>query len=180
MIDIKMVISVLALLTLLSDIFIVLFLFLLIIRLIKADLLESIVSFCRRYGIVFSLIIATVATSGSLFLSEVAKLVPCELCWFQRIFMYPQVLILAAALAFKDRKVWRYILPLCLVGGAISVYHYYIQMFPPQTSICSLDNLESCSVKPFTYYGYITIPLMALTASIMILIFSISTKRKEI
>src|SRR5580765_4035462 len=71
-------------------------------------------------------VVAAIATGGSLFFSDIAHYVPCELCWFQRICMYPlSILTLLAALA-RDDRVARYLLPLPAVGACVAVYHLFV------------------------------------------------------
>ena len=71
----------------------------------------------------FAWVVALVATLGSLYYSEVRLFLPCELCWYQRIFMYPQAVILGLALWRQDFGVWPYSLALSLLGGSVSVLH---------------------------------------------------------
>ena len=85
----------------------------------------------RRASLGLAWIIATTSMLGSLYLSEVAKFVPCKLCWYQRICMYPLALILGIAAARRDRTVRVYVLPLAGIGAAIAAYHSWIQAFPP-------------------------------------------------
>jgi len=78
----------------------------------------------------FAWVVALVATLGSLYYSEVRLFLPCELCWYQRIFMYPQAVILGLALWRQDFGVWPYSLALSLLGGSVSVLHLTQQWFP--------------------------------------------------
>ena len=128
-------------------------------------------------AILFSFIVALVAMMGSLFYSEIAGYEPCKLCWIQRIFMYPQVLILGIALWKKDRSVISYIIPLCILGIMFSSYHYYIQLGGAPLASC--DASASCAKRYTFTFGYITIPMMALTAFSMILMFSLATKSRK-
>lgn len=73
--------------------------------------------------------ISLIATLGSLYFSEILKFIPCDLCWFQRIFMYPQVVLLGLAAIRKEYGIARYSLALSIIGGAISLYHYALQKF---------------------------------------------------
>ncbi|GJM71062.1 hypothetical protein HMSSN036_32780 [Paenibacillus macerans] len=86
-------------------------------------------AFLRDYGIYLAWLVALVATAGSLYLSEVLHYEPCRLCWFQRIFMYPQVILLGIAAYRNDRSIIPYVLPLSIIGGTISLYHYGEQKF---------------------------------------------------
>jgi disulfide bond formation protein DsbB len=79
------------------------------------------------YELWLALLVAAIATGGSLFFSEIAHFVPCELCWFQRICMYPlSITLLLMALA-NDHRAARYLLPLPVVGAGISVYHLLVE-----------------------------------------------------
>lgn len=116
--------------------------------------------------------VALVATLGSLYFSEVLKFIPCELCWYQRIFMYPQVFLLGMAFVRKQFIIARYTLMLSIIGGTISLYHYFIQKVP-----FFRNTAPSCSIVPCTgdylnWLGFITIPLLALIAFISISVIS--------
>jgi len=115
------------------------------------------------------LLTALVATVGSLFLSNILGWTPCKLCWFQRIFMYPLVLIFGVSLFFDDRNVSDYVVPMTVIGGGISIYHYFIQVISTIQTTCSSSGV-SCSTKYTFYFDYITIPIMALTAFTIIFI----------
>jgi len=135
-----------------------------------------------RHGLTLMLIVALVATGGSLYFSEISGWNPCKYCWIQRIFMYPQIVLLLIALWKRDRTVARYILALSLIGAAYATYHYYIQMYDliaaPTNPATPCDaSGESCVKTPFTHFGYITIPMMALTGFILNAIGSIQILR---
>lgn len=108
--------------------------------------------------------IALVATVGSLFFSEVMGLPPCVLCWYQRIAMYPLVLIIGCGVITQDSRMKFYALPLCLSGLFISIYHnlLYYGILPESIIPCTAG--VSCTSRQIEWLGFITIPLMALTA----------------
>lgn len=114
-----------------------------------------------------ALIVAIVATAGSLVYSEVVGYTPCKLCWFQRVFMYPQTILLALAYFKKDKNIKTYIQTLCGIGGSISIYHYIIQLLAKPSFFCSVGSVD-CAQRVTLQFGYITIPLMALTAFALI------------
>ena len=112
-------------------------------------------------------LVALTATLGSLYLSEVAHFVPCKLCWYQRIAMYPLVPILAIAAWKRDVSVVRYVVPLAVIGAAISIYHYQLERFPSQASVsCSAD--APCTVVWIWKFHFVSIPLMALSGFALI------------
>ncbi|MEI7890569.1 MAG: disulfide oxidoreductase [bacterium] len=123
--------------------------------------------------------IALLSTIGSLFYSEIAKFQPCELCWFQRIFMYPQVILLGIALAKKESKIIDYSLGLASVGILFSLYQNFLIYTASKSSICGISAV-SCTTKVVLGLGYVTIPLMALTAfSFIIAIFLLTKFNKK-
>ena len=104
--------------------------------------------------------VALTCTLGSLYLSEVAKFPPCILCWYQRIAMYPLVVILAVAALRRDRAVKWYVVPMALIGIGISIYHYLIERFPDSVSFtCSTD--VPCSTVWVWKFHFLSIPAMA-------------------
>lgn len=106
--------------------------------------------------------IAAVCVAGSLYLSEVAKFTPCKLCWYQRIAMYSSALLLVIAAARRDGAVRRFVGPLVVVGAIVSSYHVLLERFPNlESGACDPDN--PCSLIWFEKFGYVTIPVMALT-----------------
>jgi disulfide bond formation protein DsbB len=109
-------------------------------------------------------LVASIATGGSLFFSEIAGFIPCELCWYQRICMYPlSIITLLAALA-NDRRVARYLLPLPLVGAGVSVYHLLVENgVVEQAKACLISAPGGCATKWIEEFGYVTIPVLALT-----------------
>ena len=111
--------------------------------------------------------VAAVATAGSLYFSEGAHYIPCELCWYQRIAVYPMVLILGISALRRDTSIAIYAAPLALAGVVISVYHYQLQRIPSQASqFC--DPLNPCSLTWVWKFHYVSIPMMALTAGMLV------------
>jgi disulfide bond formation protein DsbB len=124
--------------------------------------------------------IALIATLGSMYFSEVAHYVPCRLCWFQRIAMYPLVVILLVAALRKDTRGGAlYGLAFPVVGGLVSLYHLYIEANPEaESTSCKIG--APCSTKWIDEFGYVTIPMLALTAFLAIgalLLFARSRSR---
>jgi len=141
--------------------------------------------FFSKYGLVFAFLIALIATSGSLFYSQIMGFDPCELCWFQRIFMYPLVVLLGIALFKKDGNITDYALSLSVIGGAISLYHNYMYYSNGGlNALCQLASIDAIScVKRYIFeFGYVTIPLMSLTAFLLIIMFLVFYKirRKDL
>jgi disulfide bond formation protein DsbB len=109
-------------------------------------------------------LVASVATGGSLFFSEIAGFIPCELCWFQRICMYPLAIVALLAALANERRVARYLLPLPLVGAGVSVYHLLVENgVVEQARACLISAPGGCATKWIEEFGYVTIPVLALT-----------------
>jgi len=133
----------------------------------------------RTYGLAFAFVVSLVATGGSLFLSEVLGFIPCDLCWFQRIFMYPQVLILGRAALKDDWSAAGYALPLNMIGGGISAWHYALQKVPALADMGPCRSGIPCNADYLDWFGVITIPLLALIAFILITVILIAGKRAQ-
>ena len=114
-----------------------------------------------------ALLAAWTATCGSLFFSEVLGWVPCLLCWYQRILMYPLAVVLAVGILRRDRGLAAYVLPLSLTGICVSLYHYLLiktDWFPPPACISGVP----CTVDYLNWLGFVNIPFLALTAFVII------------
>lgn len=171
------VINLLSILTIIGDAVVACLLGLLVYCRVSKKRDNRLLVWVGEHGMLFAFIVALIATIGSLFLSEVAKFTPCRLCWFQRIFMYPQVVVLGVAL-WKKEKVLAIFQSLILsaVGAVFAAYHYNLQMFAKVVKPCSTTDPVSCAEKVVIHYGYITIPMMALTAFLMIILFLVAVK----
>lgn len=121
----------------------------------------------------FSWMVSIAALLGSLFFSEVMKLVPCKLCWLQRICMYPLVFIFGTGLIIKDKNLPYYVLPLSITGWFIAFYHVllYNKILPEAVGFCEAG--ISCTTKYVSYFGFLSIPMMSLIAFTMITGFTI-------
>jgi disulfide bond formation protein DsbB len=124
------------------------------------------------YELWAAFLVAAVATGGSLFFSEVAGYVPCELCWYQRICMYPLAIVTLLAALAGDHRVARYLLPIPLVGAGVSVYHLLVENgVVAQTQACLLSAPGGCATKWIDEFDYVTIPTLALTAFVLTFAF---------
>lgn len=113
---------------------------------------------------------AFIALAGSLFFSEVMGYTPCELCWVQRILMYPLVIIYGVALVKKDLSIALPGLILSGIGMLVSIYHYLVQKLPALEDAGGACGLVPCNVTYVNYFGFITIPFLAGLAFIVIFV----------
>jgi disulfide bond formation protein DsbB len=109
-------------------------------------------------------LIATASTLGALFFSEVMSLPPCVLCWYQRIFMFPLVLLLPVGLFPFDPKIARYALPLSAVGGSLAVFHVLLTYGLIPESIRPCTQGVPCAQNQIEWFGFVSIPLLSLAA----------------
>ena len=122
--------------------------------------------------LLFMWVVALSATMGSLYFSEVRGYEPCELCWIQRIFMYPLVIILGIAYIQKNARIAVTTAVLSIIGGTISLYHYGIQKLDFLTDSAPSCGRVPCTGEYINLLGFITIPFLALTAFTLIAITS--------
>ncbi len=109
-----------------------------------------------------------VATLGSLYFSEVRGFIPCDLCWYQRILMYPIVIISTIAYIQKNARIALTTAVFAIIGGSMSLYHYGIQKISLLQESAPACGLVSCTGSYINWLGFITIPFLALTAFIII------------
>ncbi len=115
-------------------------------------------------------LVAMVSTLGSLFFSEVMGLIPCELCWYQRIFMFPLAVILLVALHPLDTRVVRYALPIAIIGLLFTLYHglLFYGLIPESMQPCRQG--VSCADDSMVLFGFLPIPLLSLVAFVAIIV----------
>lgn len=152
---------------------------LILVSLISKDAKNDIVKFLKPNALKLALLVVLTAVLGSLFYSEVAGYEPCKLCWYQRIFMYPQLVLLSIALFKKDKNIVDYILGLSVFGFFIAAYHYLMQIgWLPALSCASIGYSASCAKEFVMQFGFVTIPLMSATALFIIIALMTSVKMK--
>lgn len=128
--------------------------------------------YVRRWGLWAMLIVVAFAVVDTLVYSEFFGIIPCGLCWLERVFMYPLLFIIAIALFTKDRNAPRYILTLSVAGLLIALYHHYIQLGGSQFIKCPAAGADCAKLIIFEF-GFITFPLLAAIAFGMTAITSI-------
>jgi disulfide bond formation protein DsbB len=120
----------------------------------------------QSYALWLAWVVAAVTTLGSLYYSLIAHFEPCELCWYQRICIYPLSVVLLIGAIRRDNGIWRYALPPALVGIVIAAYHSQLQAFPSQQTFCSQTN--PCTIRYVWQFGFVSLPLMDLAALLFI------------
>ena len=126
-----------------------------------------------------SWIVALAASIGSLFFSEVMDFVPCSLCWYQRILMYPLSILYLISFFREDKNIFVYTLPFCILGFCVAAYHNLLVwgIIPESASPCTQG--IPCNSIYIDWLGFITIPLMSLTAFSVLIIIYLMERRNE-
>lgn len=124
--------------------------------------------FLDRNSLYLAWLIAAISTVGSLYFSEIAGYTPCNLCWYQRIVMYPLVVVIAVGIIKKDRLTPYFVLPLSLIGGVIALYHELLSIGVVAEPITPCGLGVSCTEKYINWLGFISIPLLSLAAFVTI------------
>lgn len=132
---------------------------------------RDIVNYVGKHAIVIGFLVALSAIGGSLFYSELVGFPPCVLCWWQRVFLYPQVLLFAVALWKRDRGVFAYSTALATFAGILALYHSYVYWGGESLLPCTALG-GACSKIYVMEFGYITIPTMSLTIVLYLLLLA--------
>ena len=132
----------------------------------------------EMYLTIGQFVISLAAIFGSLFFSEVMNFPPCSLCWYQRIFIYPVVLIILSGLYLGSKDTNKFLFPFILIGSLFSAYHnlvYYkiIKVIVP----CSES--APCTAEQLNYLGFITIPLLSLFSFVLLLVLNLIALKLE-
>ena len=117
-----------------------------------------------RMALPLAWLIAVVTMLGSLYYSKVQEFVPCELCWYQRICIYPFAVILGIATWRRDASIRIYAIPIFAIGIVISTYHTWIQAFPPDNGTSFCTAAAPCTTRYVWEFGFVSLPFMALAA----------------
>jgi len=142
---------------------------------------NKVLIFFKKYTFHLGFFISLGAVFSSLFYSQVVGFPPCELCWVQRIFLYPQLILFSMELYKKDRSIIDFSIVFAVLGSLVSIYHIYVENGGSTSLSCAVLNpinasQASCVIRYIYEFGYITMPIMALTASLFIFILLINSK----
>ncbi|WP_332689466.1 disulfide oxidoreductase [Halalkalibacter lacteus] len=122
---------------------------------------------------IFAWLTSLIATFGSLYFSQIRLYEPCTLCWYQRIVMYPLVVILVIGMIKKDANVALYSAVFSFIGICLSIYHYAIQKLAFFSQAVPACGRVPCTGQYINWFGFVTIPFLALTAFVIIFISSL-------
>jgi disulfide bond formation protein DsbB len=124
-------------------------------------------------------LIALGASLGALFIGEVLGQAPCHLCWFQRAFMFPLAVILLVSCITSDARIWRYALPLAVIGGLVAFYHTLLQTGVIPEPIVPCGAGPSCSSAGMTLFGWLSIPALSFFAFAAIVVLLVFVRRRS-
>jgi len=140
---------------------------------------NKVLLFFKKNTFIFGFLIALGAVIISLFYSEIIGFPACELCWVQRIFLYPQLILFGMELYKKERAIVDYSMVLAICGAIVSVYHMYIETGGESSLPCAAPGVTtqvSCAIRYVYEFGYITIPVMSFTLSLFIIAILLNYK----
>lgn len=139
-------------------------------------------NFLKKFGLQVVFVFSLVATVGSLLMSIYFDFPPCDLCWYQRMFMYPIVFISGVAIFRKDFKGGSInTIIMAVIGSLIAIYHYVLQFsdsLSSNSAFCSPTSID-CSIPDFVHFGFVTTPFISLVAFILIIISAFYAQRKS-
>ena len=132
---------------------------------------RTVVSAFAPWALPLAAAVTTTCALGSLYFSEIVNYKPCIMCWYQRTMMYPLAVILIVASLTKDKRVWRYAVPLATIGITVSTYHWFLERFPNlDAGVCSAE--VPCEFVWFENFGFVTLSFMAFTGFLAVLVFT--------
>lgn len=138
-------------------------------------MIKKIIDFIQKNAIKLILVQLTLALFGSLYFSDVKGFEPCVLCWWQRIFMYSQIPVIIVALLKKEVDIYKYTLTLSILGIIVSIYHNLLYTgFIKNEDFCTGG--ISCTSKYIEYFGFVTIPFLALMSFVIVITLSIISR----
>ena len=133
----------------------------------------------RNYSLFFAWLIALIALLATLFASEILKLPVCVLCWYQRICIYPLVILLGMAAYRNDNNIAVYAMPFSIIGFCFAVYQYCEQMIPNFSPIAFCTQAIPCNTIHFKLLGFITFPFLSAIACLFIFIFLMYSEHNQ-
>lgn len=132
---------------------------------------ENILNWIGKHALLLGFISVLLALSGSLFYSEILGYEACSLCWWQRVLLFPQLILFFMAWRSKDRGVFKYSVPLSALAAIVSLYHSYVYWGGASILPCTSEG-GSCDKIYVLEFGYVTIPAMSLTIAAILLILA--------
>lgn len=133
----------------------------------------------KKYGLHLAWVVAIIGMISTLYLSTVLEWPVCHLCWYQRLCLYPLVLLLGIACFRQDHRIWIYAIPFSLLGALFSLYQYLQQMIPgfEPIRVCGLG--PDCRFIHLKWAGFITLPFLGLIAFLVITFLLLLSRKRE-
>lgn len=132
-----------------------------------------------KKSLLASFLLSLIATLGSLYYSEIVHFPPCKFCWLQRIFLFPQVVLLGIAYYKKDFGIAVYSLALSTIGAVLALNHSFLQQFNFSVLPCSASGGVSCEKVLVSEFGFVTIPVMSLTVFLLLILGMLYVRRYQ-
>lgn len=142
----------------------------------KVPDLRTIGEWFASWGLWLGFLVTLAAATISLAHAHVFGLPPCDLCWWQRIFIYPQIVLFGIAALRKDASIALYSIALTILGAGIGLYHHALQMFPGAGIPCPATG-PSCAQILYLQFGYITYPMLSLSLFAFLFVLMLFVRR---
>lgn len=140
----------------------------------------SVVALVSRYAMLIGMYFAVVVVASSLFYSEVLGVLPCGLCWLQRVFLYSQAILFSVAVWKRERVIADYSIALSICGAVVALYQHYLQMGGGALLPCPAVQLAAdCAQQTFFEFGYVTLPLIGFTSCVFLIVLMLYAKRGD-
>ncbi|MDE2399964.1 MAG: disulfide bond formation protein B [Patescibacteria group bacterium] len=131
----------------------------------KKNSRNKFLDYVSKHFLVLSFLISFFASLFPLVYSEIIHFLPCVLCWWQRVFMFPSFFLFGIAFWTQDRKIVKYVAPLLSIGFLVSAYQNFFYYFGETTNTpCDASGVSCYQHLVSEFGGYISIPMLALTA----------------
>ena len=143
----------------------------------RTPLFNDIAAVAARFGFVAAFLVSFTAAVLNFYYSDILGVEACPLCWWQRIFLYPQIVLFAFALWNKDSRIALYSIALSVIGVSIALYQHVLQMLPGSGLPCPATGV-SCAQRVLFEFGYITYPLMALSLFAFLIVAMLFVRRR--
>ncbi len=133
----------------------------------------------QKWGLWIGFALTLSGSLLTLFYSEIVGFPPCPLCWWQRIFLYPQVVLFGVALWRRDRNIAIYSIVLSALGFGVALYHHALQVLPSGSLPCPAEGTVSCAQRFVFEFGYITFPFMGATLFAFLMVLMLFVRKRN-
>ncbi len=132
----------------------------------------------KRYGLYFAWMLSLAGTLGSIYVSEVLEITPCNMCWYQRICLFPLAIILGFAAYRRFTQIAPYVIALPIIGMALSLLQVLMQTVPALAPLPLCGGGHDCSEVTLEFFGFLTMPMLSF-ANFTLICLLLNSCRKD-